>query len=254
MNDVSLVTATLPATTPRKDQDPAQAATEVFARMFVKELQRGLPDGGLLGADFAPLEQLVTDALVHQLTQDDSLGLGRIFADTGTRGTADAIPVSPTTPGRRAPLAGVADGPVSSAFGMRVHPISGELAHHDGIDIAAPAGSPIRAARAGVVVETRQDDGYGNLVVVDHGNGLQTRYAHCDTVSVQVGQAVQAGDTLATVGATGRTTGPHLHFEVRASGRALDPGPWIRDTVSRLTLEAKDAPTVFDTQHEDPGS
>ncbi len=94
---------------------------------------------------------------------------------------------------------------------------------HEGIDIAASTGAPIWAAAAGTVIHAGWLGGYGNLVVLDHGNGLATAYAHCSAILVGVGQTVAQGETIALVGSTGHSTGPHLHFEVRVNGVAVDP-------------------------------
>ncbi|HXG75174.1 MAG TPA: peptidoglycan DD-metalloendopeptidase family protein [Gaiellaceae bacterium] len=109
------------------------------------------------------------------------------------------------------------NGPVVSGYGMRW----GRL--HEGIDIAAASGTPIRAAAAGTVIHAGWLGGYGNLVVVDHGNGLSTAYAHASAILVGVGQSVAQGETIALVGSTGNSSGPHLHFEVRVNGTAVDP-------------------------------
>jgi len=109
------------------------------------------------------------------------------------------------------------DGPVVSGFGMRW----GRM--HEGIDIAATIGTPIHAAASGTVIHAGWLGGYGNLVVVDHGDGLATAYAHASAILVAVGQQVSQGDTLSLVGSTGNSTGPHLHFEVRVNGSAVDP-------------------------------
>ena len=109
------------------------------------------------------------------------------------------------------------DGIVTSGFGMRWGRI------HEGIDIAASTGAPIWAAAAGTVIHAGWLGGYGNLVVLDHGNGLATAYAHCSAILVGVGQTVAQGETIALVGSTGHSTGPHLHFEVRVNGVAVDP-------------------------------
>jgi murein DD-endopeptidase MepM/ murein hydrolase activator NlpD len=101
--------------------------------------------------------------------------------------------------------------------------LHGDLRHHDGVDLAAAPGTPIRVARAGSVVRASFEEGYGNVVVVDHGHGLETRYAHCEKLFVRTGEAVAEGAAIATVGATGAVTGPHLHFEVRRDGAPLDP-------------------------------
>jgi murein DD-endopeptidase MepM/ murein hydrolase activator NlpD len=115
------------------------------------------------------------------------------------------------------------DGAITSPFGARLDPLDGDLRGHAGLDLRAPAGSPARAAGAGTVVRAEAAGGYGNLVVVDHGGGLETRYAHLAHIDVEPGQRIEAGQSLGLVGATGRTTGPHLHFEVRRDGRAIDP-------------------------------
>jgi len=109
-----------------------------------------------------------------------------------------------------------------------MHPMTGRLTHHDGVDVAAPRGTAIPVGRAGVVVRAEKAGGYGNLVVVDHGDGVQTRYAHCDRLDVVPGQQLEAGQVVGTVGSTGRSTGPHLHFEVRIEDQAVDPskGPY----------------------------
>jgi murein DD-endopeptidase MepM/ murein hydrolase activator NlpD len=109
------------------------------------------------------------------------------------------------------------DGVVVSGFGMRW----GRM--HEGIDINCPYGAPNRAAAAGTVIYAGWLGGYGNLVVVDHGNGLSTAYAHASAILVSVGQTVSQGETVSLVGATGHVTGPHLHFEVRINGVAVDP-------------------------------
>jgi murein DD-endopeptidase MepM/ murein hydrolase activator NlpD len=109
------------------------------------------------------------------------------------------------------------DGVVVSGFGMRW----GRM--HEGIDITASTGTPIRAAAAGTIIHAGWLGGYGNLVVVDHGNGLATAYAHASAILVVVGQAVSQGETVSLVGSTGNSSGPHLHFEVRVNGVAVDP-------------------------------
>ena len=109
-------------------------------------------------------------------------------------------------------------GLVTSRFGWR------SLGWHSGVDIANPVGTPIYAAESGTVVFADYDgSGYGNLVEIDHGDGFQTRYAHCDTILVSAGDYVERGMAIATIGLTGRTTGPHVHFEVRIDGDAVDP-------------------------------
>jgi murein DD-endopeptidase MepM/ murein hydrolase activator NlpD len=120
-----------------------------------------------------------------------------------------------------------ASGPVTSWFGFRIHPISGERRFHGGIDIGAPEGGRIRAVRSGVVRGAGPSGGYGNIVVIDHGRGLATLYAHQSRVLVASGQRVARGATIGYVGSTGYATGPHLHFEVRVNGEPRDPLGWL---------------------------
>lgn len=117
----------------------------------------------------------------------------------------------------------LADGYVGSAFGWRTDPFTGEMARHDGIDFAAPVGTPIHAAAGGVVVSAEFHPVYGHVVEVDHGNQLMTRYAHASRLTVKAGEIVKRGHKIAEVGSTGRSTGPHLHFEVHSKGVAQNP-------------------------------
>jgi septal ring factor EnvC (AmiA/AmiB activator) len=116
-----------------------------------------------------------------------------------------------------------AQGPVVSGFGMRWHPILGGYRMHTGIDIAADYGAPIVASDDGVVLFVGWYGGYGNTVIIDHGGGYSTLYAHCSSILVSQGQAVQRGQAIARVGATGYATGPHLHFEIRVNGVPVNP-------------------------------
>src|SRR5690606_11764823 len=117
----------------------------------------------------------------------------------------------------------LASGYTASRFGRRVDPLTGRRARHEGLDFAAPHGTPILAAGPGVVVFAGRHPAYGNQVDIDHGDGLVTRYAHARKLFVKAGDIVHQGDKIAEVGSTGRSTGPHLHFEVRIDGVPHDP-------------------------------
>lgn len=119
------------------------------------------------------------------------------------------------------------NGSFTSGFGWRVHPILGYRRFHSGLDFGAPHGSPIRAADTGRVIFAGWYGGYGRAVIIDHGNGLTTLYAHASSLSVSEGEAVQRGQTIAAVGSTGLSTGPHLHFEVRQNGEPVNPANYL---------------------------
>lgn len=112
---------------------------------------------------------------------------------------------------------------VTSEFGGRIDPINGKQDGHNGMDLAVPTGTPIRAALGGTVTTATYHSSYGYYVMIDHGDGLSTLYAHNSRLMVHVGQTVQAGDVVSMSGATGRVTGPHLHFEVRVNGQRTNP-------------------------------
>jgi murein DD-endopeptidase MepM/ murein hydrolase activator NlpD len=118
-------------------------------------------------------------------------------------------------------------GYISSGFGARVDPFTGGEEFHEGIDFAAPEGTEIRAVAAGVVTWAGPRGGYGNMVQIDHGNGYATRYGHAYRVLVHVGETVQRGDVVALVGDTGRSTGPHVHFEVLKNGHEVNPARFV---------------------------
>ena len=115
------------------------------------------------------------------------------------------------------------NGPITSPFGYRTHPIFGTTIYHAGIDIGVDYGTPIHAADGGTVIAAEWYGGYGNAVIIDHGNGLQSLYGHNSSLTVSVGEAVSQGQVIAYAGSTGYSTGPHCHFEVRQNGEAVDP-------------------------------
>ncbi len=127
-------------------------------------------------------------------------------------------------PGRLAwPVSGV----LTSPFGMRIHPVLGGRRMHNGIDIGLPTGSPIYASANGRVILAERRGGYGRMVVLDHGGGLSTLYAHQSSIAVSVGDEVLAGDVIGYIGCSGYCTGPHLHFEVREVGAPVDPMKYL---------------------------
>jgi murein DD-endopeptidase MepM/ murein hydrolase activator NlpD len=127
----------------------------------------------------------------------------------------------------------------ASGFGRRVDPFTGQWAMHEGIDFLAEAGSPISAAAGGVVAFAGFHPQYGYMVDIDHGNDLVTRYAHCSKLFVKEGDVVQRGRKIGEVGSTGRSTGPHLHFEVRYRGAAQNPGKFLVSNSQSAAARAK---------------
>lgn len=146
---------------------------------------------------------------------------------TTARGTAASLPSDAHTGLGIGPVVRPLPGAVGSAWGSRVHPVHGDVRMHHGSDIGAPTGTPIQAFASGRVTFAGHRGGYGNLVILEHANGITSRYAHQSTMDVVVGQHVAAGELVGRVGATGTATGPHLHFELRRDGASFDPAPHL---------------------------
>ena len=158
----------------------------------------------------------------YEQLQRESLQIAQQIQNS-QRGTKDTIYVGGAlawpTPGYTA---------ITSPFGNRYHPIYKTNRFHSGIDIGAPAGAKVIAANSGTVISASYMQGYGNTIIVDHGGGLATLYAHNTSLVASVGQKVSRGDTIAKVGSTGNSTGPHCHFEVRKNGQAVNPMSYLK--------------------------
>lgn len=128
---------------------------------------------------------------------------------------------------------------LTSNYGMRVHPILGGPRKHEGIDLAAPRGTPVYAPADGVVEKASWFSSYGNFIEIDHGGSMETRYGHLSGYAVAAGDHVTKGQLIGYVGTTGRSTGPHLHYEVRVGGAAVDPTPYLADTQLALSNDPK---------------
>jgi murein DD-endopeptidase MepM/ murein hydrolase activator NlpD len=148
-------------------------------------------------------------------------------------GPATPAPALKVSVPSRMPLQGAA---LTSDFGMRTHPVLGGRRAHSGIDLAAPTGTPIYATADGVVGRADRFSSYGLYVQIQHGGQLETRYAHMSRIAVAAGEAVRKGDIIGYVGSTGRSTGPHLHYEVRVAGDAVNPIPYMVETDAQLAL------------------
>ncbi|WP_396588787.1 M23 family metallopeptidase [Bermanella sp. R86510] len=180
----------------------------------------GGPSGQIGSVYQAPDIVSVLDGLSEQIDSreqqlevlDSILGEKKITSDTFVAG----LPIK--------------KGWMSSRYGQRTDPFTGRLAWHSGVDFAGKTGSDIVSVASGVVTWASKRYGYGLLVEVNHGNGYKTRYAHCDEVVVKVGDVIRKGQVVALMGSTGRSTGPHVHFEVYKNGRTVDPAAYIHRT------------------------
>ncbi|WP_328755409.1 M23 family metallopeptidase [Geomonas propionica] len=165
--------------------------------------------------------------------------------------------LQPSSPGKEAPdLSGIdaklpVQGVITSGYGMRHDPIDGHQRHHNGVDIAVPTGTSVKAIAAGRVIESAAHGGYGNLVTIQHADGMVSMYGHNSQLEVRVGDQVEAGQTVALSGSTGRSTGPHVHFELWKKGvnvtrNYLDNGAGIPEmTGSIRSYLHKDGSLVF---------
>lgn len=204
----------------------ANAAENVAmqSRLQVSALSGVLSELGVDVSAITPPRRPTGIALPKSLTEGDSpfeAGLAqarRSFGDLGRlRQFASSMPFQRPVQAIR----------MSSPFGIRVHPIYATERLHAGMDFATPVGTPIRAAGAGVVQSAGWGGGYGNLIIIDHGNQVTTRYAHLEEFLVQAGQPVAAGQVIARSGNTGASTGPHLHYETRVKGEPKDPAAFL---------------------------
>lgn len=127
----------------------------------------------------------------------------------------------------------------TSGYGVRSDPFRGSAAMHAGIDLAAPSGTPVYATADGVVARSEWSGGYGNLVEIDHGKGLQTRFGHLSRSMVHTGDRVHRGQLIALMGSTGRSTGSHLHYEVRIDGHAVNPVPFLQSADYATAMQAR---------------
>lgn len=168
----------------------------------------------------APAQQMSVSALEHEL---DSLS--KVVSDRNDKLLAlETMLMQNQLSSRLLPsISPINDGWYSSNFGWRIDPFTGSSAMHEGVDYMVPEGTAIHASAGGVVAYSDYHPQYGNMVEIDHGNDIVTRYAHASRVLVKVGQVVRRGEKIAEVGSTGRSTGNHLHFEVRYKGIAQNP-------------------------------
>jgi murein DD-endopeptidase MepM/ murein hydrolase activator NlpD len=200
-----------------KYQSKAQQIRSVLTELGVAPGKPGHPERMIaMGGPFVPArEPKDGTSFDRQLYR---ISVARIQMNNLTR-TLDSVPV-------HKPLDGEID--LMSGFGIRQDPFTGSPAMHPGVDLHGKPGDAVRASADGTVTAAGWSGGYGRVVDLDHGNGLSTRYAHLSSVDVQVGQRIRSGQIVGRLGSTGRSTGPHLHYETRVKGEAVDPQKFLR--------------------------
>lgn len=225
--------------------DKAQIKTlaEQFESTMVSQMLKGLQSSMFEGEDsdagnsIGPLSDALFNELSMAITKAGGLGIANAMMAPLTQQTGSTTPdlaaTAKATSGVQVSaiepsLQPLTPGPVpldriSSAYGVRKDPVSGDTKMHKGTDIPMPIGSDVRTAGSGKVVSVGEVSGYGLQVVVDHGDGVTTRYAHLSASAVKPGDTVSRGQVIAASGNSGKSTGPHLHFEVIAQGKTIDP-------------------------------
>jgi murein DD-endopeptidase MepM/ murein hydrolase activator NlpD len=185
----------------------------------LKEIGRPLP-GKMKSVDAigGPFEPIPSDADPETFKDGVKVALAQVEQFRALQKTAAGLPL--TTP--------MSKGSITSRFGVRTDPFRRRPAMHTGIDFRAPSGQPARATAGGKVISAGYEGGYGNMVEIDHGGGITTRFAHLSKIIAKKGQTIAKGDVVGNTGNTGRSTGPHLHYEIRVNGRAIDPMNFIR--------------------------
>ncbi|GID96724.1 M23 family metallopeptidase [Amorphoplanes digitatis] len=219
-------------------RDPAEPAARKGHFVMAAALVASVGAAGIAGLYFSassgPASAKARTPAAAQLKTSEPMTIPLASdADAGLRAAGDGLSLDtgmPAVAQSRKPkprlwVDPMPEGSVTSCFGARW----GRL--HAGVDLAAPTGTPIRAAGAGRVVSAGVEDGYGNAVLIDHGNGYLTHYGHMSAITTKTGQAVKAGDQIGNEGSTGHSTGPHLHFEVHKGSykNPIEPTRWMQD-------------------------
>ena len=163
----------------------------------------------------------------------------KLFSTWESLDNGDSKPVAPRSQVAVPSRMPLADSKLTSSFGMRTHPVLGGRRAHKGIDLAAPVGTPVYATADGIVSRADWFSSYGLYVSIEHGAALQTRFAHMSRLAVAAGERVKKGDIIGYVGTTGRSTGPHLHYEVRVAGEAVNPIPYMVESEAQQAFALK---------------
>lgn len=229
----------------------SQEFEAIFIGQLLKEMRETIEDSGLTEGGFGKTvyTEMFDQEVALNMAHHGTLGISDIIYKSvekriDAKGPEDASEIKQNSnaspadskqsskPGSEIKAASPEDisdmqlpirAPVSSSFGLRKDPFSGQAKFHRGIDLAAPEGTPVVAALPGKVVSAGYESGYGNTVLLEHDGGIQTRYGHLASINVKQGDVVTSESALGTVGNTGHSTGPHLHFEVTRMGKPVDP-------------------------------
>jgi murein DD-endopeptidase MepM/ murein hydrolase activator NlpD len=215
---------------PQRIRAAAADFEAVFVTQMFKAMRATVPEAKLFSGGFGEkvYREMLDAEHAKSLAYGGGLGLGALIArELGGEAAANALPERPVLVPAQGDLSWPVAGRVTSGFGPRSDPLTGRDSFHSGLDVSVPSGTPVRAVAAGRVVQSGAMCGYGNAVVIDHGDGYQSLYAHNSEVLAPVGTTVQPGDAVALSGSTGRSTGPHVHFEVRKGGHAVDPRAFL---------------------------
>lgn len=248
MTSVAALTTPEPPSQAEQAKTAAKQLEAFFLRQLLAEARpqgAGGIDGGFAGDTF---KQMLDEALADKMSAAGGLGMATMFQSTldgsAQQGNTTSLTTSAMPP--RPELAPIPDptllgasfngapqfampvaGRATSGYGTRIDPIHHTHSMHNGFDFAARTGTQVGAARGGEVVHAGPAGTYGNLVTIRHEDGFETRYAHLSEVHVKKGDRVETGQDVGAVGSTGHSTGPHLHFEIRKEGKALDPRAYL---------------------------
>jgi murein DD-endopeptidase MepM/ murein hydrolase activator NlpD len=231
--------APAPGDSPARVAELAHQFESLFIAQMLRQMRQSLTmagdEEGENGHQFGAMTDTIDTQLAQQLSAAGGIGIADVIMKAFDRqqpsppvSTGPAlVPIEPPAEAPRAlaiPSVPLPLGQhITSAFGWRKDPISGDTRFHKGVDVRAAYGQNVPAAAGGTVVQAGEQGGYGLTVVIEHGSGIRTRYAHLSEVAVRQGDSVAAGQDIGRVGRSGRSTGPHLHFEVLADGQPVDP-------------------------------
>jgi peptidoglycan hydrolase FlgJ len=234
-----------------ESKNVAEQFEAIFVTQLLKVMRETIEESGLTDGGYGKTvyTELFDQEIASNIARQGTLGIGDILYKSmenkiddkglenapGIKQGSNAAPADskqssePESEIKSASPADVSDihlpvqGPISSSFGLRKDPFSNQVKFHRGIDLAAPEGMKVVAALPGKVVSAGYESGYGNTVLIEHEGGIRTRYGHLASINVRQGDVVTSENSLGTVGSTGRSTGPHLHFEVIRMGKQVDP-------------------------------